>query len=105
MTDQCATCYGQIRMVNTVVLFQQNLKIHTATGLGKFSNNTPCYLCIFVFSYESSLFFCCFFVKIFLLNILVHFSYIETQGWNVSPRGAGFLFGSDAVQKVCCIVC
>lgn len=23
----------------------------------------------------------------------------DTPGWNVSPRGAGFLFGADTVQK------
>lgn len=23
----------------------------------------------------------------------------DTQGWGVSPRGAGFLFGSDVVQQ------
>lgn len=23
----------------------------------------------------------------------------EIQGWSVSPRGAGYLFGSDVVQK------
>ncbi|KRX94156.1 Serine/threonine-protein phosphatase 4 catalytic subunit B [Trichinella pseudospiralis] len=25
----------------------------------------------------------------------------DTQGWGVSPRGAGFLFGSDVVQQFC----
>jgi len=24
---------------------------------------------------------------------------IDTQGWGVSPRGAGYLFGSDVVQQ------
>ena len=26
-------------------------------------------------------------------------SYLEIQGWSVSPRGAGYLFGGDAVEK------
>lgn len=25
---------------------------------------------------------------------------IDTQGWGVSPRGAGYLFGSDVVTQV-----
>jgi len=41
----------------------------------------------------------------FVLYLLTtsHFFLIETSQsvWNVSPRGAGFLFGSEAVQKVC----
>ena len=24
---------------------------------------------------------------------------VDTQGWGVSPRGAGYLFGSDVVQQ------
>jgi len=25
---------------------------------------------------------------------------LDTQGWGVSPRGAGYLFGSDVVTQV-----
>ena len=25
---------------------------------------------------------------------------VDTQGWGVSPRGAGYLFGSDVVTQV-----
>lgn len=27
---------------------------------------------------------------------------LDTQGWGVSPRGAGYLFGSDVVTQVYC---
>lgn len=26
-------------------------------------------------------------------------SFVDTQGWGVSPRGAGYLFGSDVVAQ------
>ena len=32
-------------------------------------------------------------------SILLNFI-LDTQGWGVSPRGAGYLFGSDVVQQV-----
>ena len=25
----------------------------------------------------------------------------DIEGWGISPRGAGYLFGSDVVQQVC----
>ena len=28
------------------------------------------------------------------------FFFLDTQGWGVSPRGAGYLFGSDVVTQV-----
>ena len=33
-------------------------------------------------------------------NFSVSLSLSEIKGWGVSPRGAGFLFGSDVVQEV-----
>ena len=37
----------------------------------------------------------------FLTNIaFLHVSSSDTQGWGVSPRGAGYLFGSDVVTQV-----
>ena len=36
----------------------------------------------------------------FILN-LVFVSITDMQGWGVSPRGAGFLFGSDVVNTFC----
>ena len=29
-----------------------------------------------------------------------HHNFLDTQGWGVSPRGAGYLFGSDVVSQV-----
>ena len=39
-------------------------------------------------------------VFLFILDLhLVFYSIVDTQqGWGVSPRGAGYLFGSDVVQ-------
>lgn len=37
----------------------------------------------------------------FLTNVaFLHVSSLDTQGWGVSPRGAGYLFGSDVVTQV-----
>ena len=37
----------------------------------------------------------------FLTNVaFLHVSSSDTQGWGVSPRGAGYLFGSDVVTQV-----
>ena len=42
-------------------------------------------------------------VSIDMLFVFVLFKYCslfsETQGWGVSPRGAGYLFGSDVVAQ------
>ena len=29
----------------------------------------------------------------------------EIDGWGVSPRGAGYLFGSEVVMHVCGVMC
>ncbi len=29
----------------------------------------------------------------------------DLKGWGISPRGAGYLFGSDVVQEVCIVCC
>lgn len=33
-----------------------------------------------------------------LINVLIYFI-LDTTGWGVSPRGAGYLFGSDVVAQ------
>ncbi len=38
----------------------------------------------------------------------IHFSLslrADLKGWGISPRGAGYLFGSDVVQEVCHMCC
>lgn len=35
-------------------------------------------------------------------NTVFLFFSLDTQGWGVSPRGAGYLFGSDVVTQVYC---
>lgn len=35
--------------------------------------------------------------SILVMVVLCHMT--DTQGWGVSPRGAGYLFGSDVVQQ------
>ena len=37
-------------------------------------------------------------INFFLIQCLL----LDTQGWGVSPRGAGYLFGSDVVTQVYC---
>ena len=34
------------------------------------------------------------------LDLELTFFIVDTQGWGVSPRGAGYLFGSDVVAQV-----
>ena len=29
---------------------------------------------------------------------------LDIEGWGISPRGAGYLFGSDVVQQVCLLL-
>lgn len=36
-----------------------------------------------------------FLIQVLILSIL----FKDTQGWGVSPRGAGYLFGSDVVSQ------
>ena len=40
--------------------------------------------------------------KFFLVLIQCPLFSEDTQGWGVSPRGAGYLFGSDVVTQVYC---
>ncbi len=32
------------------------------------------------------------------------FTFLDLKGWGISPRGAGYLFGSDVVLEVCLVV-
>lgn len=57
MTEQCAICYGQIRMVRPPL---------TLTLAYQYADR--------------------------LLNI-------DIEGWGLSPRGAGYLFGADVVKQ------
>lgn len=38
-------------------------------------------------------------LNVFELLAVLSFLLLDTQGWGVSPRGAGYLFGSDVVQQ------
>lgn len=37
--------------------------------------------------------------RVFILLFSVFFHFSDTIGWGVSPRGAGYLFGSDVVSQ------
>ena len=41
-------------------------------------------------------------MDVFVFPIRCFLFSVDTQGWGVSPRGAGYLFGSDVVTQVCC---
>ena len=34
---------------------------------------------------------------VFMLDFFI---FLDIEGWGISPRGAGYLFGSDVVQQV-----
>jgi serine/threonine-protein phosphatase 4 catalytic subunit len=40
-------------------------------------------------------------IKKNLVYILLLFLFIEIEGFGLSPRGAGFIFGGDVVEKFC----
>jgi serine/threonine-protein phosphatase 4 catalytic subunit len=32
-------------------------------------------------------------------NIFIYMSLLDIEGWGLSPRGAGYLFGGDVVEQ------
>jgi hypothetical protein len=35
-----------------------------------------------------------------MIRFVQYIWYIDIEGWGLSPRGAGYLFGGDVVEKV-----